>query len=47
VLLYAADYMVHKMDVKERFRLVLPMAKKAVAVISVLLLAEPAWALSW
>ena len=41
VLLYAADYMVRKMDVKERFfRAVLPMAA-AVAVVGVLLLAEP------
>ena len=41
VLLYAADYMVRKMDVKERFfRAVLPMAA-AVAMVGVLLLAEP------
>ncbi len=41
VLLYAADYMVRKMDVKEKFfRAVLPMAA-AVAVIGLLLLAEP------
>ncbi|MEO7106904.1 MAG: putative lipid II flippase FtsW [Rhodoferax sp.] len=41
VLLYAADYMVRKMDVKERFfRAVFPMAV-AVAVIGLLLLAEP------
>lgn len=41
VLLYASDYMVRKMDVKERFfRAVLPMAV-AVAVVGVLLLAEP------
>ncbi|OIP16615.1 MAG: putative lipid II flippase FtsW [Comamonadaceae bacterium CG_4_9_14_3_um_filter_60_33] len=41
VLLYAADYMVRKMDVKERFfRAVLPMGA-AVAVVGVLLLAEP------
>lgn len=41
VLLYAADYMVRKMDVKERFfRAVLPMAG-AVAVVGLLLLAEP------
>jgi cell division protein FtsW len=41
VLLYAADYMVRKMEVKERFfRAVLPMAA-AVAVVGVLLLAEP------
>jgi cell division protein FtsW len=41
VLLYAADYMVRKMDVKEKFfRAVLPMAV-AVAVIGMLLLAEP------
>jgi cell division protein FtsW len=41
VLLYAADYMVRKMEVKERFfRAVLPMAA-AVAVVGILLLAEP------
>ena len=41
VLLYAADYMVRKMDVKERFfRAVLPMAI-AIAVVGLLLLAEP------
>jgi len=41
VLLYAADYMVRKMEVKERFfRAVLPMAA-AIAVIGMLLLAEP------
>ena len=41
VLLYAADYMVRKMDVKERFfRAVLPMGA-AVAVVGLLLLAEP------
>ncbi len=41
VLLYAADYMVRKMDVKERFfRAVLPMGT-AVAIVGVLLLAEP------
>lgn len=41
VLLYAADYMVRKMDVKEHFfRAVLPMGA-AVAVVGVLLLAEP------
>lgn len=41
VLLYAADYMVRKMDVKERFfRAVIPMGA-AVAVVGVLLLAEP------
>ena len=41
VLLYAADYMVRKMDVKERFfRAVLPMGG-AVAVVGLLLLAEP------
>lgn len=41
VLLYAANYMVRKMDVKERFfRAVLPMAA-AVAVVGMLLLAEP------
>ena len=41
VLIYAADYMVRKMDVKERFfRAVLPMAV-AVALVGMLLLAEP------
>ncbi len=41
VLLYAADYMVRRMNVKERFfRAVLPMAA-AVAVVGLLLLAEP------
>jgi cell division protein FtsW len=41
VLLYAADYMVRKMEVKERFfRAVAPMGV-AVAVVGVLLLAEP------
>lgn len=41
VLLYAADYMVRKMDVKEHFfRAVAPMGA-AVAVVGVLLLAEP------
>jgi cell division protein FtsW (lipid II flippase) len=41
VLIYAADYMVRKMDVKERFfRAVLPMGA-AVAMVGVLLLAEP------
>ena len=41
VLLYAADYMVRKMEVKERFfRAVAPMGF-AVAVVGVLLLAEP------
>ncbi|WHZ10463.1 MAG: peptidoglycan glycosyltransferase FtsW [Burkholderiaceae bacterium] len=41
VLIYAADYMVRKMEVKERFfRAVLPMAV-AVALTGVLLLAEP------
>jgi cell division protein FtsW len=41
VLLYAADYMVRKMDVKERFfQAVAPMAF-AVAVVGLLLLAEP------
>jgi cell division protein FtsW len=41
VLLYAANYMVRKMEVKERFfRAVLPMAA-AVAVVGMLLLAEP------
>ena len=41
VLLYAADYMVRKMEVKERFfRAVMPMAL-AVAVVGLLLLAEP------
>ena len=41
VLLYAADYMVRKMDDKERFfRAVLPMAV-AIGVVGLLLLAEP------
>jgi cell division protein FtsW len=41
VLLYASDYMVRKMEVKERFfRAVMPMAV-AVAVVGLLLLAEP------
>ena len=41
VLIYAADYMVRRMEVKERFfRAVLPMAA-AVAVVGMLLLAEP------
>ena len=41
VLLYAADYMVRKMDVKERFfRAVAPMGL-AVAIVGTLLLAEP------
>ncbi len=41
VLLYAADYMVRKMEVKERFfRAVLPMAL-AIAIVGLLLLAEP------
>jgi len=41
VLMYAADYMVRKMDVKERFfRAVMPMAL-AVAIVGLLLLAEP------
>jgi cell division protein FtsW len=41
VLLYAADYMVRKMEVKERFfRAVLPMAV-AIGVVGLLLLAEP------
>ena len=41
VLLYAANYMVRKMDVKERFfRAVMPMAI-AIGVIGLLLLAEP------
>jgi cell division protein FtsW len=41
VLLYAANYMVRKMEIKERFlRAVLPMAA-AVAVVGMLLLAEP------
>ncbi|HEY4664376.1 MAG TPA: FtsW/RodA/SpoVE family cell cycle protein, partial [Comamonas sp.] len=41
VLVYAADYMVRRMDVKERFfRAVLPMAA-AVFFVGVLLLAEP------
>lgn len=41
IVLYASDYMVRKMEVKERFfRAVAPMAA-AVAVVGVLLLAEP------
>ncbi len=41
VLIYAADYMCRKMEVKERFfRAVLPMGA-AVAIVGVLLLAEP------
>ena len=41
VLIYASDYMVRKMDVKERFfRAVLPMGA-AVAIVGVLLLADP------
>ena len=41
VLLYAADYMVRKMEVKERFfRAVMPMAI-AISVVGLLLLAEP------
>jgi cell division protein FtsW len=41
VLLYAADYMVRKMEVKERFfRAVMPMAI-AIGVVGLLLLAEP------
>jgi cell division protein FtsW len=41
VLLYAADYMVRKMEVKERFfRAVMPMAI-AIAIVGLLLLAEP------
>ncbi len=41
VLLYAADYMVRKMEVKERFfRAIMPMAI-AVGVVGMLLLAEP------
>ena len=41
VLIYAADYMVRKMEVKERFfRAVIPMGA-AVAIVGVLLLAEP------
>ena len=41
VLLYAANYMVRKMEVKERFfRAVMPMAA-AIAVVGLLLLAEP------
>ncbi len=41
VLLYAADYMVRKMDVKERFfRAVMPMAV-AIGIVGLLLLAEP------
>jgi cell division protein FtsW len=40
-ILYAADYMVRKMDVKERFfRAVLPMAG-AIVIVGLLLLAEP------
>ncbi|MBC7609492.1 MAG: putative lipid II flippase FtsW [Polaromonas sp.] len=41
VLLYASDYMVRKMEVKERFfRAVMPMAF-AIAIVGLLLLAEP------
>jgi cell division protein FtsW len=41
IVIYASDYMVRKMDVKERFfRAVLPMGV-AVAIVGVLLLAEP------
>ncbi len=41
VLLYAADYMVRKMEVKERFfRAVMPMAG-AIGIVGLLLLAEP------
>ena len=41
IVLYASDYMVRKMDVKERFfRAVMPMAT-AVGVVGLLLLAEP------
>lgn len=41
VLLYAADYMVRKMEVKERFfRAVMPMAV-AIGIVGLLLLAEP------
>ena len=41
VLMYASDYMVRKMEVKERFfRAVMPMAV-AIAVVGLLLLAEP------
>ena len=41
VLIYASDYMVRKMEVKERFfRAVLPMGA-AIAIVGVLLLAEP------
>lgn len=41
VLLYAADYMVRKMEVKEKFfRAVMPMAI-AIAIVGLLLLAEP------
>ncbi len=41
VLLYASDYMVRKMEVKERFfRAVMPMAV-AIAIVGLLLLAEP------
>jgi cell division protein FtsW len=47
ILIYAADYMVRKMEVKERFfRAVLPMGL-AVVVVGVLLLAEPDMGPSW
>ena len=47
VLLYASDYMVRKMEVKERFfRAVMPMAV-AIAVVGLLLLGSPIWAPSW
>jgi cell division protein FtsW len=47
VLLYAADYMVRKMDVKERFfRAVLPMGV-AVAVVGCCCWPSPTWAPSW
>jgi cell division protein FtsW len=41
VLLYAADYMVRKMDVKQRFFQAVPPMAVAVAVVGMLLLAEP------
>ena len=41
VLLYAADYMVRKMDVKERFFSAVAPMSGAVAVVGLLLLAEP------
>ncbi len=47
ITLYASDYMVRKMDVKEHFfRAVMPMAV-AVGVIGLLLLAEPDMGTSW